>query len=254
MMSWVDDVKGLPAGRRLFGQVLVVFIGVLIFQEPQVFHHFGIPPILGRFVTIVFWVGLINQVNFTDGIDGNVGTMVICTTVGLFLAAILGHGSYVVGVLSLLVAAAVTGFLPFNLHPAKGFMGDVGSVPLGFLVGWLLLRSVAYGQWAPAVILPLFYFTDTAITYTRRVIRGARFWEPHHEYLYQRAASKMGHAKVVSAIVVCNVCLLGLAIVAARGFIWLALIAAVVPVAAAYAYLAQIARGEPSAMKARTGR
>ena len=140
--------------------------------------------------------------------------------------------------LALVIAAAAAGFLVWNWPPARGFMGDVGSVPFGFLVGWLLLRTVFAGHWAVAVILPLFYFADTLVTYSRRIAHGIKFWEPHREYLYQQAALLKSHSNIVIAVIGCNVVLICLAIVAARGFGRLAAAAGLVPVAATYAYLA----------------
>src|SRR3546814_6996156 len=61
------------------------------------------------------------------------------------------------------IAAAAAGFLWWNWHPAKVFLGDVGSVPLGFLLGWLLLGLAAAGDWAAALILPLYYLADATI-------------------------------------------------------------------------------------------
>src|SRR3546814_11753862 len=69
------------------------------------------------------------------------------------------------------IAAAAAGVLWWNWHPAKVFLGDVGSVPLGFLLGWLLLGLAAAGHWAPALILPLYYLADATITLACRALR-----------------------------------------------------------------------------------
>ena len=235
VMSWIDDLRDLHAGWRFIAQIGVTSAAVSIMAIPQ---YFGLPVLLIRAGIVFFWVAFINQVNFTDGIDGNLGTMLACVGIGLFLAV-----SGELGVLSLMIAAAAGGFLVWNWHPARGFMGDVGSIPLGFLLGWLLLRTIFIGQWSVAVILPLFYFADTFVTYSKRIVRvGLSLWRPHREYLYQRATATKSHSHVVLAILACNIVLICLAVVAVRGFVWQALLAALVPVVATYAYLASASK------------
>ena len=145
------------------------------------------------------WVWFINLFNFMDGIDGISG--VECLGIGLGVAVIAaldgvpsGHGS-----LGICLAAAAAGFLIWNWHPAKVFMGDVGSVPLGFLIGWLLLDMAAAGAWAPAVILPAYYLADATITLLRRLLRGAAPWQAHRDHFYQQATQAgRSHARVAS--------------------------------------------------------
>jgi UDP-N-acetylmuramyl pentapeptide phosphotransferase/UDP-N-acetylglucosamine-1-phosphate transferase len=116
------------------------------------------------------------------------------------------------------IAAAALGFLPWNWHPARLFLGDVGSVALGFLLGWLLLRLAAEGQWAAAVILPLYYLSDATLTLTRRTLRGEKPWQAHREHFYQRAvAAGLSHAAVVRAVGVANAGLIALAVMATAG-------------------------------------
>jgi len=251
-ISWIDDVKGLPVTPRLLAQIVVVVAGVHFFGGPLLLQSAGVPPLASRLVTVALWLGLINQVNFTDGIDGHLGAMLATVGAGLFTISLFTHSLGTLGPFGLTLATAAIGFLVWNWHPAKGFMGDVGSVPLGFIVGWMLLRTASLGQWAPALILPLFYFADTAVTYARRIAHGTHFWKPHREYLYQRAALRIGHARVVTVVALCNVLLVGPAVVAARGAPWLALLLAVVPVASAYAYLTRLAG--PVEIRAETGR
>jgi UDP-N-acetylmuramyl pentapeptide phosphotransferase/UDP-N-acetylglucosamine-1-phosphate transferase len=112
-------------------------------------------------------------------------------------------------------AAPAAGFLVWNWHPARLFLGDVGSVPLGFALGWLLLHAAIAGYWAAALILPLYYLADATITLGRRALRGAKIWQAHREHFYQRAVARgRGHDAVVGAIAVGNVVLIGCALIA----------------------------------------
>jgi UDP-N-acetylmuramyl pentapeptide phosphotransferase/UDP-N-acetylglucosamine-1-phosphate transferase len=238
VLSWVDDVRRLSVAPRLLTQIIVVVVGVLLFEGPLLVPIAWVPAALQKAAMVVLWLGLINQVNFTDGIDGHLGTSLASVFGGLFVVTLLAKTSSVMGAFSLAIAGAAAGFLLYNWAPAKGFMGDVGSVPLGYLTGWLLLREASYGLWAPVVILPLFYFADTAVTYGRLIAGGTKFWRPHRTYLYQRAARTMGHARVVSTVALCNAVLLGCAVLAVSGATWPAMLGALATVAITYGYLA----------------
>jgi UDP-N-acetylmuramyl pentapeptide phosphotransferase/UDP-N-acetylglucosamine-1-phosphate transferase len=239
-LSWVDDLRNLPAAPRLLAQVVAVLIGVAAFEQPALFPATWMPPFLGHAICALLWLGLINQVNFTDGIDGNLGAMLVSVGIGLFGVTLVSSGSIAIGALALTLAGAAAAFLQLNWSPAKAFMGDVGSVPIGYLTGWLLLRTAADIDWAPVLILPMFYFVDTAATYSGMIVRGQKFWRPHKKYLYQRASPGMSHGRIVSTIVACDVVLIALALAATGGRKWLVLIA-LVPVAAAYVYLSRTA-------------
>ncbi|HCP00684.1 MAG TPA: glycosyl transferase, partial [Rhodospirillaceae bacterium] len=119
---------------------------------------------------------------------------------------------------ALAVAAAASGFLVWNWPPAKIFLGDSGSVPLGYLLGWLLLSLAADGAWQAAIILPLYYLADSTITLFRRIIRGEKFWLAHRDHFYQAAIKRgMSHARVSSIIAVLNLALVALALVSVIG-------------------------------------
>ena len=97
----------------------------------------------------------------------------------------------VVGLVPAIVAAALfgasLGFAPFNRPVAKLFLGDVGSLPIGLLLAWLLLQLADHGHLAAAIILPLYYLADATITLGRRVAKGEPFWQAHRTHFYQRA-------------------------------------------------------------------
>jgi UDP-N-acetylmuramyl pentapeptide phosphotransferase/UDP-N-acetylglucosamine-1-phosphate transferase len=99
----------------------------------------------------------------------------------------------VIGLLPAIVAAALCGaslgFAPFNRPIAKLFLGDVGSLPIGLLLAWLLLELAFSGHLAAALILPLYYFADATITLGRRAAKGEPFWQAHRTHFYQRATN-----------------------------------------------------------------
>ena len=92
-------------------------------------------------------------------------------------------------------------------------MGDVGSIPLGFLLGWLLLQTLASPLWAAAIILPLYYLADATITLVLRIWRGEYPWQAHRDHFYQKATkNRFSHSQVSSIIATVNLVLIGLSI------------------------------------------
>jgi UDP-N-acetylmuramyl pentapeptide phosphotransferase/UDP-N-acetylglucosamine-1-phosphate transferase len=215
LFSFRDDIQSLPALVRLGAHFGAAIIGLHWLPGGAVFQGY-LPPLLDRAASALLWVWFINLYNFMDGIDGI--TVVETLGLGLGIAAVVAlAGSAADGtvVLALIAAAAAAGFLRWNWHQAKLFLGDAGSVPLGFVMGWLLLGLAARGYWAPALILPLYYLADATLTLLRRIARRERFWQAHRTHFYQRAAARDGnHADVARGITLGDAALIGAALIA----------------------------------------
>ncbi len=216
VLSWRDDRGGLPVLVRLGAQFAAIFVALWFL--PGVGHVFQglLPEPIDIALTAILWAWFVNLFNFMDGIDGITGSETVVIGLGVTLVAVLaGENESGAIPLGAAIAAAGLGFLPWNWHPAKLFLGDVGSIPIGFLLAWLLFGLAGTGHWAPALILPLYYLGDATLTLAYRILRGRRFWEAHREHFYQRAVQKgLSHAAVVLRIIGGNVGLLLLALVA----------------------------------------
>jgi UDP-N-acetylmuramyl pentapeptide phosphotransferase/UDP-N-acetylglucosamine-1-phosphate transferase len=114
--------------------------------------------------------------------------------------------------LALALLGAMLGFAPFNKPVAKLFLGDVGSLPIGLLLGWLLLQLARDGQPAAALLLPLYYLADASVTLVRRIAAGEPFWQAHRSHFYQRACD-LGFSvpDIVRRVFLTNLALAGLA-------------------------------------------
>lgn len=177
-LSLIDDWRPLPFWLRLPVH-LGVAAGVLLSAgEPVGFGLLALVLALG-------WTT--NAYNFMDGADGLAGTMAV-VGFGCYAAAFVLAGLDRLGLFCLIVALAALVFLRFNWHPARIFMGDVGSIPLGFLVGALGWFGVERGVWPWAFPLLVFapFLGDATRTLLRRAWRGERVWEAHREHVYQR--------------------------------------------------------------------
>ena len=240
IVSWVDDVRGLSAGVRLVAQGIAVTVGILILPETRNGLEAWLGPTLWFAAVGLVWVWWINLFNFMDGIDGLAVSEVSVICGGLMLFAIVGDGAdSTAALLTAGIMGAAVGFLVWNWSPARIFLGDVGSVPLGYLSGFLLLDLAIRGRWKIALILPLYFLADATITLFRRLLNGERVWKPHRQHFYQQAVrSGLGHAAVVKRVIAANLLLIGCGWVAENGPAMLSLAAAIVIVAALLVALA----------------
>ncbi len=190
-VSQIDDRRGLPARVR-FG-AHVVAVALLIALNPA-------PVPWWALVAVGFlMVWLVNLYNFMDGSDGLAGGMALFGFGGYAIAALTGLVPQIdLGIASGAVVGTAAGFLLFNFHPARIFLGDSGSIPIGFLAGalgyWGWLKGT-WPVWFPALVFAPF-IGDASVTLLRRLSRGEKFWQAHREHYYQRMVRLgVGHAR-----------------------------------------------------------
>jgi UDP-N-acetylmuramyl pentapeptide phosphotransferase/UDP-N-acetylglucosamine-1-phosphate transferase len=191
--SMVDDRRGLPVWIRLVAHFAGAGFVVLLLGSKLVTNF----PTLGASVTLVlFVVGLVwmtNLYNFMDGANGLAGLMGCIGFGGLGIMGAVGgaaNGSeiYALVMLCAAVSGACAGFLVFNFPAGRVFLGDAGSITLGFLAGGIALYAVAIDVWP--LWLPILCFSpfivDATVTLLRRALRGEKVWLPHRQHFYQR--------------------------------------------------------------------
>ena len=215
-VSWLDDIRGprgLSRSVRLGVQCAAVALGIVLAMPGGAVFQGWLPLPLDRAAAALVWVWFVNLYNFMDGIDGIAGSETAAIGVGLALFAALGvaHDPALAAPAAAIAAAAI-GFLVWNWAPARIFLGDVGSVPLGYLLGFLLLATAARGHWTVALILPLYFLADATLTLLRRLARGERVWLPHREHFYQLAVRRgLPHEAVVRRVIAADAVLIGCA-------------------------------------------
>ena len=190
-MSQIDDRRGLPARVRFSAHLVAVVALIAIYPA-------GAPWWLLAGVGFVM-VWLTNLYNFMDGADGLAGGMALFGFGAYAAAALTGPNlSPDLAAAGAAVAGAALGFLLLNFHPARLFLGDAGSIPLGFLAGALGYwgwRADAWPIWFPALVFAPF-IADASVTLLRRLLRGEKFWQAHREHYYQRMVrSGVGHRR-----------------------------------------------------------
>lgn len=177
LLSLVDDVRSLSPRIRLVGHFIAASLVVLGANIPLLW----IAPVL------LFIVWMTNLYNFMDGSDGLAGGMALFGFSAYSAAAWLA-GDEGFALLNLSIAAAALSFLFFNFHPARVFMGDAGSIPLGFLSATLGMYGWQNGIWP--LWFPLLTFSpfivDATLTLYRRLRRGEKLSQAHRSHYYQR--------------------------------------------------------------------
>lgn len=217
-ISFIDDFVSLSPLLRLIVHLAVIGGALIVVPGAAQVLPPAVPDLVTLVLIAVAWLWFVNLYNFMDGIDGILSVETIFVCLGIWIVRHIAGIDDAVFPASLLIAAAVAGFAICNWPPARIFAGDVGSVPLGFIVGWLLIELAAAGQLAAALILPGYYLADATITLFKRLLRSEKIWRAHREHFYQRAVQGgLSHAQTVRRIAAANTVLVGCAAVAASG-------------------------------------
>jgi UDP-N-acetylmuramyl pentapeptide phosphotransferase/UDP-N-acetylglucosamine-1-phosphate transferase len=209
----IDDMRSLPAAARLGMQCIAV--GAVITALPTELQIVPqVPWSIER--GCLFFAGLwfVNLVNFMDGIDWMTVVEVVPVTGAILLLGLAGAVDLLPALVAAALLGAIVGFAPFNRPVAQVFLGDVGSLPIGVLLGWLLLELAARGHLAAALILPLYYLADATITLAHRIVRGEAIWQAHRTHFYQRAIDRgLTVREIVTRVFLVNLALAALAFI-----------------------------------------
>ena len=220
IVSYIDDRYSIQQFLRLvahFVAALFLVLGGLGLTDREIpIHVFSNGNLILHAITIIAVIWVINLYNFMDGIDGLAGGMAV---IGFSCFGWFGwmHDEYVFMLMSYVVAASNFGFLVHNFPPAKLFMGDVGSITVGYLVAFYSLWGISlsiFSWWVPIVIFSPF-IVDATITLFRRLFAGEKIWEAHKTHYYQRVVQNgWGHKKtaifgyILMVAVACSVMML----------------------------------------------
>lgn len=201
-LAWRDDLQDLSPRFRLIAQTVLALLTISAFGWINTFA--GIP--LGWFgavLTVLGIVWLANLYNFMDGMDGLAASQSIIASITLSFWFYMAANTEL-AIICLVAAASSYAFLLWNWHPAKIFMGDVGSITLGAFFATLIVIAANRHGFSVISMLLIFavFIADATITIVLRAKRGEKVWLPHRSHFYQRLAhTGISHAKIVSAAI-----------------------------------------------------
>ncbi|MBN2081888.1 undecaprenyl/decaprenyl-phosphate alpha-N-acetylglucosaminyl 1-phosphate transferase [bacterium] len=205
IIGFVDDLRSLPALPRLIGQFAVAF-GVVWYGEGLIrinslFGKYLLADWLAIAITVVWIVGIVNTLNWIDGLDGlcaGIGGISTLAFVTLALIKPNQPNALLTIIIGGLLIGALIGFLIFNFHPAKIFIGDGGAFSLGYLLAVLSVVGLFKQAAAITFMLPLLILalpiTDTALAILRRLVAGRPITKPDNHHIHHRILALMSRA------------------------------------------------------------
>ena len=220
--SIFDDFYNLPSTPRLIVQGLCV-LGAIQFLSTEItdlvqiiinISNLGISQqfliFFLKLLIFFYWLWLINLFNFMDGMDGITGFQVCTFSMGIIILSIFGSLPNETGYVGIILFSSFLGFLFWNKPPAKIFLGDSGSIPIGFLISSIIVLSLVKQQnFIPTMILILFHFIDSTLTICIRALKRKNVFEAHSDHFYQKKIrSGSSHQKVLEKINIVNIALI----------------------------------------------
>lgn len=217
--GFLDDIYELKALPKMLGIVVAALI--IYFFTDFHFDSFKIPfggPLLLfpewlTFLATIIWItGITNAVNFLDGLDGLVSgvSIISMTTMSLISHFFLYDSDLYLTLTILILIAAIVGFFPYNYHPAIIYLGDTGSLFIGFMISVLSLQGLKNAT-AVAVVSPILILgvpiVDTGLAIIRRQLSGQKFYEPDRKHLHHRLLA-LGFTHRGAVLVVYGIALL----------------------------------------------
>ncbi len=204
----IDDIKGLSPRIKLLGQISAALVAVYFGVKVQFLTNpFSDMIILGKLaipVTVLWIVGVTNALNLVDGLDGLAAGIASIASLTMGVIAFI-EGQFASAFLAIILFSSIIGFLKYNFHPAKIFMGDTGSMFLGFSLSIIAIEGLTKGAtvisvFIPVVILGIPIF-DTAFAIIRRFINGQPIFQADKQHLHHRLLDLgLSHKQTVLAI------------------------------------------------------
>jgi len=208
LVGMLDDMYQLSPWIKLLGQclaaVVAMYFGVIVHFVTNPFDGLLALGYLSLPLTFLWIVGVTNAINLIDGLDGLAGGVSAIAAATMGIVSLL-HGQTAVAITAFILVAAIAGFLPYNFHPARTFMGDGGSNFLGFVLACLAIMGTAKSAalislFVPIVILGIPIF-DTFFAIIRRIYKRAPIFMPDKDHLHHRLmALGMSHRRSVLII------------------------------------------------------
>ncbi len=218
-LGMIDDAWPLHYGWKFFGQGLAVAIAIAGGVVAEHLPLFGLDPApawISYAVTALFLVAVTNAVNLADGLDGLAGGCVMLTLLAIALLAYPADGVALM-IVAVALTGALLGFLRYNTHPATVFLGDTGSMFLGFLSAVLAIELVQTCHTAVNPAVPLLLvglpLLDTALAFTRRIVNGKSPFRPDRSHIHHHLlASGLTQVEAVTVIYVIQAAMVAAAI------------------------------------------
>lgn len=178
IFCFFDDTKGIKPYIKLLGQMLATIIiiksGIKI-ENIKVLENLKYQQIILNLITFIWIIGITNAINLTDGLDGLAAGVCLIACLSLLIIFIINGSTIFSIILIIALAGAIVGFMPYNMNPARTFLGDTGSNFLGFMIAIISIMGSAKTYTATTIIAPLLVLAlpvfDTSFAIIRRIFK-----------------------------------------------------------------------------------
>jgi UDP-N-acetylmuramyl pentapeptide phosphotransferase/UDP-N-acetylglucosamine-1-phosphate transferase len=219
IISLIDDAKQVNILIRLAFHFISGLLAVHFFLDNKMLFHGELPKYLDFMLAVFCFVGFLNLYNFLDGSDGitcieTIHLSIVAIILCYLKCDIIENTNMIIQICSMLLGGSVAFFI-FNKHPAKIFLGDVGSITIGCIIGICLMMIAASSArlFAACCIASLYYIADGGITILIRLLNKEKIWQPHLKHFFQKAIQNgISPKEIVKKIAICNFILMMLAI------------------------------------------
>ncbi len=215
IISFLDDISHIHVGPRLLVHMICSILAIKWLVHPNTILHCEICTNLDLIIGGLALLAFLNVYNFLDGIDGITVSESIHLSCTILLLCALRYNIIPNADMIIMIATIILGwsfgFIYFNWQPAKIFLGDIGSISIGFLLGicLLIIATASVKLFLACAIAALYYIADGGITILIRLVKGEKIWQLHLQHFFQKAVRRgKSHKEVVLQIAKCNILLM----------------------------------------------
>jgi len=208
-----DDIKKISPIQKFIMQIISATV-IIIFgsQISTILNPFGDPISLGIFsipITYLWIIGITNSINLLDGLDGLASgvSLVVVSSIGILS---FYHQDWMTFAICLALIGSLIGFLKYNYHPAKIFMGDTGSLLLGFLISAITIEGIQESKGNIALLVPVIVLAvplgDSVLAFFRRLLKGKHPFKADKDHLHHRLIDLgLSHKQAVHVIYLASI-------------------------------------------------
>ena len=187
IISFFDDIIPLDPTIRLVAQIIIIYFSITLVD----LYHFNLPFKLMLFSYLCFWIYIINITNFIDGADGYLTVNIISFALGLLIINQFLPNIFFSYHIAIVLLPILLSFIYFNKPKAKLYMGDSGSILIGYIVGFCLLELISSNYWYLSIALYSYPITDCSLTILKKIVSGTSVFNRNFSYFFQIPIRKL---------------------------------------------------------------
>ena len=202
-ISFYDDLKPLDPRIRLIAQTIIIYFSLTLID----LEYFDLPLKLMIFISLFFWIYITNITNFIDGSDGYLSVNAISFFLGIIIINQFYPEEFFSNYLAIVFFPVLLSFIYFNKPKAKIYMGDTGSILIGYIMGFCLLEFILSDYWYLAISLYFYPFLDCTLTLIKKIISGRSVFKRDFDYFFLKPIKKkqINNYKVLSISLIYNI-------------------------------------------------